>query len=119
MGRKNTVSNYLMFGSSGCDMSVAGTQTSNITEIINMDNVAIVASWTGSSPVGTLLVQVSNDQVVWQNLDFGSAISISGNSGSHDLIMNQLPHTYIRAAYVKTSGTGTLACSISIKQVGG
>lgn len=119
MGRKNVVTNYAMFGTAGANMATAGTQTSNVTEVLNMDNVAIIANWTGTSPVGVLTVQVSNDQIVWSDLDFGSSIAVSGNSGSHDLVMNQLPHTYLRAAYVKTSGVGTLYCSLTLKQVGG
>lgn len=118
MGRKDVLAAWPMFGSSGADMS--GSRTSNITTVQYMDNVGIVVNWTGTSPVGTFTVEVSNDNFLTSStLDFGSTITISGNSGSHLIDINQLPYGYIRAKYNFTSGTGTLTAVLSSKQLGG
>lgn len=114
-----------MFGTASVDMSVAST-TSAISNVENTDNIGIVLSWSGSSPVGTLTVDCSNDydtqspgSAHWVSLDFGSAISISGNTGSSIININQLPYTWLRATYTKGSGTGTLVAKLSTKQTGG
>jgi hypothetical protein len=84
-----------------------------------------MVNWTGSSPVGELFFDASNDYApssglgTWQALDFGSQIIISGNTGSHTIAINQLPYRFVRARYVKTSGTGTLIANLSAKQIGG
>lgn len=112
-----------MFGA-GADLGSASVN-SNVSNVLNQDNIGIVTTWTGTSPVGTLNIQVSNDYNPdngngnWVTLDFGSAIAISGNTGSLNITINQLPYTYLRAQYSKVSGTGTLNCSITTKQVGG
>lgn len=118
MGRKNTLINYLMFGSAGCDMSVSST-TSSSTSVQNTDNIGIILSWTGTSPVGTVTISGSNDNSTFVDLDFGSTISISGNTGSDLLNINQFPCAYIRIKYTKGSGTGTLTASMTTKQIGG
>ena len=125
MARKDTVQNFLSFGASGCDMSAS--QTSTISSVQFMDNIGILLSWSGASaPVGVFTVEVSNDYnpVVtnagtWMSLDFGSSIAISGSSGSHEISINQLPYSWIREKYTRTSGSGTLNVFLSAKQGGG
>lgn len=125
MGRKNTIPNYPMFGAAGANMATAST-TSSISNVENTDNVGIILNWSGTSPVGTLTVDCCNDYDTqaptaahWVSLDFGSAISISGNTGSHLISINQVPYTYMRVVYTKVSGVGTLFANISSKQTGG
>lgn len=124
LARRITLAGWAMFGSSGCDMSAAAT-TSTITGVNNDDNIGIIASWTGTSPVGVLIIEASNDYNAttstagtWVTLDFGSSIAISGNTGSHQININQLPYSYLRATYTKTSGTGTLKLYMTSKSVG-
>lgn len=118
MGRKNIVSNYAQFGTAGCNLATAST-TSNVTEVQYMDNIGIVINWTGTSPVGAVTIQVSNDQLTWDDLDFGNTIDVSGNTGTHIIEITQLPFSYLRAKYTKSSGVGTLYSSLTSKQVGG
>lgn len=126
MARKDTIQNFLPFGSSGCDMS--SSQTSTYSNVLGMDNIGLLLSWSGaSSPVGSFSVEVSNDynnsnainSGTWIALDFGSTISISGSSGSHEININQLPYSWIRTKYTRTSGSGTLNVFLSAKQMGG
>jgi hypothetical protein len=104
-------------------VSMSTDQTSEITDIKNLDNVGYIISWAGASPVGTVTVEVSNDKedepTIWHELDFGASIEITGNSGSHDININQLPFSKIRIKYNRTSGSGTLTAAMTMKQVGG
>lgn len=117
MGRKNT-HNWAIIDSEDMSADI----TSDSTDVTNTDNIGIIVSWTGTSPVGELFVQVSNDNgtpTTWVNLDFGAAINISGNSGSHDISINQLPYSKLRLFYNRTSGSGSLVARLTQKQVGG
>lgn len=117
MARKNVVKAYSMIEAG----DLSGSITSAVTNVINMDKASIHLSWTGSSPVGVFTVQVRNgENDSWYNLTMGGgAINISGNSGDHQLMFNELPFTDIRLVYAATSGTGTVDAIITMKQVGG
>lgn len=69
---------------------------------------------------GTLAVQAKNAETgTWFDLDFGSPIVISGASGDHLLILNELPHNTIRLQCDVTSGSGSINAVLVAKQVGG
>lgn len=121
---KSAVKSYAMFGVGtppnrvpGQDM--ATSQTSDVSVIQRMDNVEILVSWTGASPVGTLTVERSHDQIIWRALDFGTAIPISGNSGHHEIDITQLAAPFIRCVYTAVSGAGTIFADISSKSLSG
>ena len=116
MARKNIVPSFKMLD--GVDAST--NQTSKIVNVQNMDKAAIHVEWAGASPAGTITVEARNgENDSWYELDFGSAISVSGNSGDHQIIFNELPFTDIRLQYASSSGTGTLDATITLKQLGG
>lgn len=118
MSRKNVKSWTPING-----VSMAGNITSDPTNVQHSDNIGYLVSWTGTSPVGEIFVDVSNDEAstptTWKSLDFGSQITVSGNSGSHDININQLPFVQIRVRYVRSSGVGTLTVKMNYKQAGG
>lgn len=89
------------------------------TNVNFQDNQGIIVTWTGTSPVGVLTFEVSNDGLTWVALDFGTPIAISGNSGNHLVNINQISCSNLRATYTKTSGTGVLLASLTSKQCGG
>lgn len=116
MARKNIVASYAMIDAG----NLSGNITSEVVNVQNMDKGSVHVSWTGSSPVGTITVQARNGaNDAWFNLNMGSAITISGASGDHQLIFNEMPFTDIRLQYVSTSGTGSIDAIITLKQVGG
>ena len=118
MARKNIVPAYDMLTDVSPDMSAP--ITSNIVNVQNMDKGSIHVSWAGAAPVGTVVIQSRNgSDDSWSAVSFGSAISVSGASGDHQIIFNELPWTDIRLVYTPTSGTGTLSAIITLKQVGG
>lgn len=118
MARKNIIPSYDML--TDISPSMASTITSNVVNVQNMDKASIHVAWSGTSPVGTITVQSRNGvDDSWNDVSFGSAISVSGNSGDHQIIFNELPWTDIRFIYSASSGTGTLIASLTAKQVGG
>lgn len=127
MGRKNIQESYDMFAGSPdqvdhTDMSVS--QTSYVTSIKNQDKASIIVNWSGTAPVGVLTVEARNKKENlgpdsgWVVLEFGSSINISGNTGSHTLIFNELQFTELRLQYTASSGSGTIGAFISTKTVG-
>lgn len=116
---KNIIKPFKLFSA----VALTANQTSKITDISRLDNVGILISWGGTSPVGTVFVDVAsyneNEATNWQPLDFGATIAISGNSGTHQININQNPFTQLRLRYVFASGTGTMDAVITAKQLGG
>ena len=116
MSRKNIITPFKIFDA--VDISTNQTQ-STPTNTSRLDKASITLNWTGTAPVGTITVEARNgSDDVWHELDFGSAISISGNTGSHELIFNELPFEEIRVLYTAGSGTGTLDAILVAKVVG-
>lgn len=113
-----------VFGINGSSM--ATSQISQVFILSNLTGISYGISWTnGSSPVGNILVEVSNDyalngqgQVVnagtWNVLPFlvsGSyvtSIPISGSSGNGFLDAGEIHAYAVRLVYQATSGTGTI-----------
>lgn len=88
-----------------------------------LDNIGVDVSWLGSSPAGELFVEVSNSEnepvsADWRELDFGSAIGISGNSDNGLININQVPFNWVRFRYERVSGSGTMTIKTTMKQAG-
>lgn len=106
----------------------ASSITSIVTNIQNLDNFGIQLTWAGASPVGVVSVQTSisynqdaegNVTSVgsWDTIPITPTPSVSGNTGSMTIDMNQIPSPWIRVVYTKTSGTGILNSYICGKAV--
>ena len=121
MSRKNIVKSFKMIDSG----DLSGDITSSTTSVINLDQASIHIAWTGSSPSGTITVEATNNDIdkntptpVWRELDFGSAITVSGNSGSHDIVFSEMPFDAIRVKYTASSSTGSVDATITAKTIG-
>lgn len=107
--------------------SMAGDITSLVTLIPKLSLVSYTVSWSGTAPVGTLSMQISNDYSLdstgavqntgnWSALSFynrGTAaqvttIAVSGATGADNLVTGLCGAYAIRLIYTRTSGTGTL-----------
>ena len=98
---------------------ISGTITSPATNTRQVDVASIAINWTGTSPVGVLTVEARNgEDDTWSELDFGQAINITGNTGEHTILFNELHFEEIRLVYTATSGTGTLDAILLAKTVG-
>jgi hypothetical protein len=105
------------------DMS--GTITSLATILNSLTMASYTVAWSGTTPVGTLAVQASNDYAAngaivvnagtWNTIPVllatGStvtAIPISGNTGNGEIDLFELPMYAVRLVYTPASGIGTL-----------
>lgn len=115
------VPTYVVAGNSGVsgDMSQATIISKpTITQLLSMISYDI--SWSGTSPVGVVTVQVSNsysqngDGSVrnpgnWTTLTLSSTTNVSGNTGNGFIDVDATAGYAIRLVYTKTSGIGTLS----------
>lgn len=109
------------------NQAMTGTVYSQPTIITNLSKVSYDVSWSGgSSPIGTLQVQVSNTYSQdasgaqlnagnWNTLTLSSAPTVSGNSGNGFIEIDSLSSYAIRLVYVPTSGSGTLNATVTCK----
>lgn len=112
--------------------SMAGNITSSVTIIQKLSMISYGLSWAGTTPIGTIQVQVSNDYSIdatgetanagtWNAITFSSAgllvssIPITGNTGNGFIDIDQIAAYAIRVVYTRTSGTGTLQCVLNAK----
>jgi hypothetical protein len=109
---------------------MAGNLTSEVSVISNQTQVSYGFVWSGSSPVGTIAIQGSNDFKLlangqpdsanpgtWNSLPLSSAgnlvttIAVSGNSGMGLVDIDATGFYAIRAIYTFASGTGSLTAT--------
>lgn len=106
------------------DMS--GNITSSPTVITNISMFSYSITWSGTSPVGTITAQVSNDYVpatggnpgvagTWNTLPLSATGTVSGNSGQGFIDIDQCGAKAVRIVYTRGSGTGSMNAVISGK----
>ena len=86
------------------DMS--GNISSGPIDISTLSNYAVQFTWSGTTPVGTVAVQISNDGVNFDNLS--APVAVSGNSGTKVIKDSESGYKFIQAVYTFTSGVGSL-----------
>lgn len=112
------------------DMS--GNIISDVTVMQSLSKVSYAYSWTGSTPVGAVSAQVSNDYalrangsvenagtwntipIVLENGSVATSASVSGNTGN-GFIDIQTGAYAVRTIYVADSGTGTMQVTVAGK----
>lgn len=112
--------------------SMAGNLTSKVTIANNLSHVSYGVSWSGSTPIGAISVQVSNDYSqnedgsvknagTWNTLTFSvggsptTSIPVSGNTGNGMIDIVDTAVYALRLVYTATSGTGTLNAILCAK----
>lgn len=88
--------------------SLATTFTSSSQDVVSCRRLCFQISWTGSSPVGSLKVQGSNDGITFADDPEVSPVSISGASGSALIKIDNVSYNFAQLVYTSTSGTGTI-----------
>lgn len=115
MGRKSTVESFNMFK----DADISTNATSEVVNTLRQDKASIHISWSGSTAVGTITVEARNgENDSWYEINMGGTISVSGVSGDHQLLFNELPFTDVRLQYTSTSGTGNINAYLTMKVTG-
>lgn len=100
--------------------------TSKITIIDKLSMMSYSYSWAGTAPVGTIIVEVSNDYSenpdgstrnagTWTTLTLSAPTNVSGNTGTGFIDVTQTGAYAIRTRFIFTSGTGTLQAWINAK----
>lgn len=112
--------------------SMAANITSDVTVLQSLTSCSYEVSWTGTSPIGTLALQVSNTYSLtpagtalnagtWTSvpLDLGgsevSSIPITGNADNGFIDVTVQAGYAVRLVYTRTSGTGVLLATINGK----
>lgn len=112
--------------------SMAGDITSAVTIISNLSMVGYSYSWTGTAPVGTITVEISNDYSkdaagnvknsgTWTALYFSvngstaNSMPVTGATGTGFADIDAVSAYAIRTVYHRTSGTGTLQVVLNSK----
>jgi hypothetical protein len=101
------------------DGDMSGSITSDITIITNLTVMSYSYIWSGASPLGEIVIEVSDDYSqnvaggvnnagTWTALTLSDTTLVSGNTGSGYVDLSQVGAYAIRTRYVRTSGTGTL-----------
>lgn len=103
----------------------SATITSTATILQSLTKFSYEVSWTGTSPVGTLALQISNSYALnpdgtaanvgtWMSVPLDvsgtevSTIPVSGNTGNGFIDVTVNAGYACRLLYTKASGTGTL-----------
>lgn len=119
-------------GSPANGSSMAANITSAPTVLQSLSKVSYSLSWSGTAPVGTASVQVSNDYAIgpnglvinpgtWTTLELDVAgtpsmtVPITGATGTAFIDILETVAYAIRLQYTAASGTGTLQAIINGK----
>lgn len=105
---------------------MSGSITSAVTNIQFLDNIAIQIDYSGTLPVGNIIVEASSNHqqdaqgvttVAGTWVDLGLGLTAPTSTTPIYVDVNQLSAPYIRVRYARTSGTGTMNAVISAKEV--
>lgn len=73
-----------------------------------MDNIGVQINWDSSDGYGTFNVEVSIDNEYWNALPLSSFIQVNMSPGTAYVDLNQLSAVWLRVAYSRISGSGTV-----------
>ena len=95
------------------------TATSTAVRIGSVDNVGVQVNWTNGSgsPDGTCSVEASNDNITYAAMTLDATPTISGNSGSLLINVNQFPFSWLRLKVAMTTGQIDVSASLSAEQI--
>lgn len=88
---------------------MTSTKSSGGTFIGECNHYSVQSVWTGTSPIGNLLTQASNDNINWTTID---TLALTGNSGTYIYNSPLAGYAYVQITYTFTSGTGSLTSTL-------
>lgn len=115
MARKHVISKTFVDSA-----ALAADLTSEVINVAQTDSGSIHLTWeNGTAADFDVYVQVRNGaKDTYRNIDFGAAIEISGTSGEHDIILNELPFTDLRLFIDRNAGSADVVASFTWKSKG-
>jgi hypothetical protein len=82
-----------------------------------LDNVGVQLVWSGSNPIGSIVIQVSLDNSTWISIP-ATSVSPGGTPGNAYIDLNQLSAPHVRVAYTTAGGSvGNLTATIGAKMI--
>lgn len=108
MNNVSEISNLISAGSMGADI------TGEWQSLAAARGVSVHSDWTGTSPVGVLYIEVANSTSL--TAVPARSITVDANTGTDFLNHMELNAAFIRAHYVRASGTGTMNVVMTIKR---
>ena len=114
-GRKNIINANHLF----TETAVVADKTTNPIDVSHLDNIAVQVNWSAgaSSPAATVVVKASVDGTNYVDLVLDSVPTITGNSGSVLINLNQLPFNFVKFFVDWTAGSYTLDVWVTAKQL--
>jgi hypothetical protein len=109
MGRKHIIKDFPVFTAQA--VSASGSFDSLVTDVEQVDRVTYSMRWSGT-PVGLVEIQVSNNEEIWQTLEFGQQIQVNSGDTNHRIEINQVNFKFCKMVYNHISGSGTIDASI-------
>lgn len=112
---KNQLKNYTLIDA----VSTAASITSSAIDVEFLDNIGFNIDWTGTT-TGTITIEGSNVNTAstFKALTFDPVLTQPSGTASGILVsVNQFPWSFIRVAFARTSGTGTLSVSMAAKEI--
>lgn len=116
MSRKSKILPYkTILNGNLSDAQIIGKSTTvKETDVVHMN-----VKWSGAQPTsGTFKVEATMDtdpaNAEWFELDFGATISISGVSGDHQLVIQQVSFLHVRPVYDRTNVGATGALDVQL-----
>lgn len=108
------------------DGDMSGDIISEVTVIRMNTLVAYGVSWSGSTPIGEITVEVSNDYELdagggvknagtWNELPLSNPCPVTGNTGNGFIDIFATSAFAIRLKYSRGSGTGTMQATLTGK----
>jgi hypothetical protein len=97
-------------------VSSSASSTSDVINLRRHETYACIqVAWTGTT-AGTLKLQVSNDSTQWDDLD-GITVTPAGSDSQDLWVIYAASFQFMRVVFTRTSGTGTLTGTVSLKEV--
>lgn len=111
-------------------VSMAASITSSVTVLQSLSDFSYEVTWSGTTPVGTISMQVSNSYALapdgstatagtWTSVPLevndasvATTVAVSGNTGTIYIDVSKHAGYAVRLIYTRASGTGTMTAVI-------
>lgn len=114
MGSKKTNQFQLLAAVPTSGTAVVTSASQNIN---NLDNLFLQVRFVGTS-TGTLTVQASADNILWDDFVFTPALAQpAGSNLGYGVSLNQVAAGWFRVQYTNASGSGTLTVNYFVKDL--
>lgn len=110
---KNIKNNMRIINAGDMSASVS----SAAIDVSLQDDIGLEIAWTGT-PTGTITINASNNGGTFYSLTFATALTQPSGSASGIVVaLANYPFTYLKVTYTRSSGSGSLDCYLTSKDI--